>query len=46
MPKFTCSFEDKRFHYERTITGLFNPEGDPKEVPANTENGKVAQGVS
>jgi hypothetical protein len=31
-PKFTCQFEDKRFNYQRTITGLSNPEGDPKEV--------------
>ncbi|MGE8342294.1 hypothetical protein [Flavobacterium chilense] len=32
VPKFTCCFEDKRFNYERTITGLCNPTGDPKEV--------------
>lgn len=32
VPKFTCLFEDKRFHYQRTITGLCNPTGDLKEV--------------
>ncbi|TPG34836.1 hypothetical protein [Flavobacterium pectinovorum] len=32
VPKFTCQFEDKRFNYQRTITGLSNPKGDPKEV--------------
>jgi hypothetical protein len=31
-PKFTCSFEDKKFNDKRTITGLNNPTGDPKEV--------------
>lgn len=32
FPKFTCSFEDKRFNYHRTITGLSNPSGDLKEI--------------
>lgn len=32
FPKFTCSFEDKKFNYQKTITGLSNPSGDPKEV--------------
>jgi hypothetical protein len=32
VPKFTCQFENKRFHYQRTLTGLLNPTGDPKEV--------------
>jgi len=32
FPKFTCLFENKRFHYQRTITGLSNPSGNPKEV--------------
>lgn len=31
FPKFTCLFEDKRFHYQRTITGLSNPSGDQNE---------------
>lgn len=31
-PKFTCQFENKSFNAERTITGLNNPLGDPKEV--------------
>lgn len=32
FPKFTCLFEDKRFHYQRTITGLSNPSGDQNEI--------------
>lgn len=32
FPKFTCLFEDKRFNYKRTITGLSDPSGDPKEI--------------
>ncbi|UUF12522.1 MULTISPECIES: hypothetical protein [Flavobacterium] len=32
FPKFTCQFEDKRFHYQRTITGLSDPADDLKEV--------------
>lgn len=32
FPKFTCSFEDKKFYYKRTITGLSNPSGDLKEI--------------
>lgn len=32
VPKFTCLFENKRFNYERTITGLWDPTGNPKEV--------------
>lgn len=32
VPKFTCQFENKRFNYQRTITGLTDPTGDPKEV--------------
>jgi hypothetical protein len=32
FPKFTCLFEDKRFNYERTITGLSNPSGDLNEI--------------
>lgn len=32
VPKFTCRFEDKKFYFHRTITGLSNPQGDPKEV--------------
>jgi len=32
VPKFTCLFENKRFSYQRTITGLTYPTGNPKEV--------------
>jgi hypothetical protein len=32
FPKFTCLFEDKRFNYQRTITGLSNPSGDLNEI--------------
>lgn len=32
VPKFTCCFEDKKFNYERTITGLTNPTGDLNEI--------------
>lgn len=32
VPKFTCRFEDKKFYFQRTITGLSNPQGDPEEV--------------
>ncbi|QSB25342.1 hypothetical protein [Flavobacterium sp. CLA17] len=32
FPKFTCLFENKRFNYQMTITGLSGPSGDPKEV--------------
>lgn len=32
FPKFTCLFEHKRFNYQRTITGLSDPSGDPAEV--------------
>ena len=32
VPKFTCFFENKRFNYQRAITGLTDPTGDPKEV--------------
>lgn len=32
FPKFTCLFEDKRFNYERTLTGLSNPTGDLNEI--------------
>lgn len=32
FPKFTCLFEDKKFNYQRTITGLLDPSGDPKEI--------------
>ncbi|QLC64765.1 hypothetical protein LPB248_00245 [Flavobacterium sp. LPB0248] len=31
-PKFTCLFEDKKFHYHRTITGLSDPAGDPQHI--------------
>ena len=31
-PKFTCLFENKGFSYQRTITGLTDPTGDPKQV--------------
>jgi hypothetical protein len=32
VPKFTCLFENKRFSYQRTITRLTDPTGNPKEV--------------
>ncbi|GGF14518.1 MAG: hypothetical protein ABIP27_07475 [Flavobacterium circumlabens] len=32
FPKFTCLFEDKKFNYKRTITGLLDPAGNPKEI--------------
>jgi len=32
VPKFNCVFEDKKYNYHRTITGLTDPTGDPKEV--------------
>lgn len=32
VPKFTFLFENKRFSYQRTITGLTDPTGNPKEV--------------
>ncbi|MHC0444691.1 hypothetical protein [Flavobacterium phragmitis] len=32
FPKFTCLFEDKRFNYKRTITGLSDPSGDPEQI--------------
>ena len=32
LPKFTCRFEDKKFNYSRTITGLSDPTGDPGEI--------------
>jgi len=32
VPKFTCLFEDKKFNYHRTITGLSDPTGDPHEI--------------
>lgn len=32
FPKFTCQFENKKFNNKKTITGLSNSTGDPKEV--------------
>jgi hypothetical protein len=32
FPKFTCLFDNKRFNYQRTITGLSNPSGDLNEI--------------
>ncbi|GAA4121358.1 hypothetical protein [Flavobacterium chungbukense] len=32
FPKFTCCFENKKFNYQRTITGLSDPLGDPDEI--------------
>lgn len=32
FPKFTCVFEDKKFNFSRTINGLDDPMGKPKEV--------------
>ncbi|MFD2940320.1 MULTISPECIES: hypothetical protein [Flavobacterium] len=32
FPKFNCLFEDKKFNYQRTITGLSDPTGNPEEI--------------
>jgi hypothetical protein len=32
FPKFTCRFENKKFNFERTITGLSNPSADLHEI--------------
>lgn len=32
VPKFTCEFENKKFNYHRTLKGLSDPTGDPKEI--------------
>ena len=32
VPKFTCIFENKKFNYSRTITGLSDPTGNSKEI--------------
>jgi hypothetical protein len=32
FPKFTCLFENKKFNFERTITGLSNPSGNLSEI--------------
>ncbi|MBX9886935.1 MAG: hypothetical protein K2Y30_03255 [Flavobacteriaceae bacterium] len=32
LPKFTCRFEYRKFNYSRTITGLLDPTGEPKEI--------------
>lgn len=32
FPRFTCSFETKKFHISKTINGLEDPTGNPKEV--------------
>ena len=32
VPKFTCLFEDQKFNYNRKITGLSDPTGNPKEI--------------
>jgi hypothetical protein len=31
-PKFTCLFEDKKFNYKKTITGLSDPSADLNEI--------------
>ena len=31
-PKFACQFENKKFHNQRTLTGLSNPSGDLNEI--------------
>ncbi|MFC0776962.1 hypothetical protein [Flavobacterium sp. HJSW_4] len=31
-PRFTCLFEDKKFHYSRILTGLSDPKGDPEQI--------------
>lgn len=32
LPKFTYRFEQGKFNYSRTIKGLSDPTGDPKEI--------------
>ncbi|UUF12399.1 MULTISPECIES: hypothetical protein [Flavobacterium] len=32
VPKFTCLFENKKFNYQRTITGLSDPSGNPEQI--------------
>ncbi|MFZ0598826.1 MAG: hypothetical protein WAM46_17710 [Flavobacterium sp.] len=32
FPKFTCRFENKKFNISRTVDGLDDPMGDPREV--------------
>ncbi|MDQ6530998.1 hypothetical protein [Flavobacterium sp. LHD-85] len=32
FPKFTYLFEDKKFNYRRTVTGLSDPSGDPEQI--------------
>lgn len=32
FPKFTCTFENRKFHNSSKIKGLFDPTGDLKEV--------------
>ncbi|GAA3755081.1 hypothetical protein [Flavobacterium ginsengiterrae] len=32
LPRFTCQFEERKFHYSRTITELFDPTGGPGEI--------------
>jgi len=32
VPKFTCHFEDRKFHYNRTVTGLSDLTGSPEEI--------------
>lgn len=32
IPRFTCEFNDRKFHYSRTITGLLDPTGNPEEI--------------
>ncbi|MCC9065617.1 hypothetical protein [Flavobacterium piscisymbiosum] len=31
FPKFTCVFENKKFAFSKTINGLQDPIGNPKE---------------
>jgi len=32
QPRFTCLFEDKKFHYSKTLTGLSDPTGSPEQI--------------
>ncbi|QOG01098.1 hypothetical protein [Flavobacterium sp. MDT1-60] len=32
FPKFTCTFEDKKFTYSLKIIGLSDPGGNPEEI--------------
>lgn len=45
LPRFTCQFEERKFHYSRTITELFEPTGGPGEIKLPEEDGKMARAL-